>query len=85
MEQILISIAQQSPNVVALIIVVWIFVKAIEKRDALYMEQMRTLAKEIEANHAILVQLSTSLNKGMDEMHRTVANRRKVQKKGRTA
>jgi ABC-type arginine transport system permease subunit len=78
------ALATQVPDLVVLLLIVWIFVKAIERRDKIYAEQNRLLTQEINAlTEAIqamnvgFVAHATEATMGIEDMHRTVLRQEK--------
>ena len=71
MDKLLNSIATQVPDLAALIVIVAMFVRALEKRD----QVIKEIAKEVKTLAIALTAHATETNDAIEEMHRTVASR----------
>ena len=69
------TLITQAPGTAAVIIVVILFLKAIEKRDALFLEQMRGLTEELKDIKELVLQHDTRVQEGMESMYRDRAKR----------
>lgn len=80
MEQILSSLVQQSPNTVAAIVIVIIFVRHLQSRDTMFMQTMNDLTEQIREMKTELIKHSEETSAGMAEMRRAVARKKPVKK-----
>ena len=80
MDNLLNSIATQVPDLAALIVIVAMFVRALEKRD----QVIQAIAKEVKDLALTLSAHATETNDAIEEMHRVVANRKRPRPKPRT-
>jgi ABC-type transporter Mla subunit MlaD len=80
MDKLLEAIATQVPDLAALLVIVLIFVRYLEKRDDIIkslIDQLKTIAETLTAH-------SVATNDAIAEMHRTVARRKSPRPKHRT-
>ena len=80
MEEIIKDLARQIPSAVAVIIVVILFLRSLEKRDAIFFQQMSQLTDRISAMENALVSHDSKMDeaiKSMREKTKTQTRRRK--------
>lgn len=71
------TLISQAPGTAAVIIVVVLFLRAIEKRDELFLEQMQGLTEEMKQIKGMLISHDTRVNEGMESMYREAQKRRR--------
>lgn len=74
-DSIINALANQVPDLVALIVVVWMFVEFLKKRDSIYITAMENLTKKIDSMNTDIEKLSTRFDDAVGEMRRTVKSR----------
>jgi hypothetical protein len=72
------TLAGQVPDLIALIALVWIQNRTIERRDRQYLAMLQVMANALKTLDNHLVEHATATEKAIGEMHRTVASEKKT-------
>jgi len=79
------TLITQAPGTAAVIMVVVLFLRAIEKRDTLFVEQIQKLADtvrgavdEMKEIKELVIEHDTRVSEGMNAMYREVSRRKKA-------
>jgi predicted signal transduction protein with EAL and GGDEF domain len=74
------TLVNQVPSAAAVIVVVMLFLRSLEKRDQLFYEQMAKLTEQVNAMEKSLIAHDTKMDEGIAAMHRAVKPRAKNRK-----